>query len=142
MTTPYHTGIEPKFDPYPGPSSAVLRAVSEDLKRLDTLLDDAIARLLESFSNIQQLAAQSNSPEISRAAIDAVTALQFQDMATQLISHCRKHLATPDDPTATIPFSATHFYHQMQSRGPSSPGGPGSGPVEQSDLASGSIDLF
>jgi hypothetical protein len=142
MTTPYHAGNEPKFDSVAGPSYAVLRAVSEDLKRLDTLLDDAIARLLESFSNIQQLAASSNSPEISKAAVDAVTALQFQDMATQLISHCRKHLADPEDPTATIPFSATHFYHQMQSRGPVSANGTGTGPVEQSDLASGSIDLF
>lgn len=111
--------------------SDLLRSVSEDLGRLDGMLSDAIARLIGTFNQIQQLASDGDSPEIVLATFDAIGAMQFQDMASQLIAHCRQRLdSAEDDPTATIPFIATHFTQLSY------------GSVDQSDMSSGSIDLF
>ncbi len=112
--------------------AAIARSVSEDLGRLDAMLDDAMNRLGASFSRIQRLAEDRNQPDIVLEAFDAMVALQFQDMAAQLIAHCRRCLADGehDDPTATVPFVATHFNRLPQ------------GPVDQGDMTSGSIELF
>lgn len=111
----------------------VLNSVSEDLGRLDQLLSDAIERLLLSFGEIQSMASARRESDIERAAVDAVTALQFQDMASQLIAHCRRKLAHPDA-GSDEPFSATHFT-STQILGHI-------GPVSQNHLGEGSIDLF
>lgn len=109
-----------------------LHSISDDLGRLDNLIGDAIARLMETFDTIQALAMEFETPEISRAAFEAVTALQFQDMATQLIAHCRRQLAHAgqpgDDP---ISFSSTHFVPPCAT-----------GPVSQCSVSAGSVDLF
>ncbi len=111
----------------------VLSSVSEDLGRLDQILSDAIGQLLISFSEIQRMAAERDISEIERAAQEAVTALQFQDMASQLIAHCRKKLAHPDSESSES-FSATHFTSTQILRH--------IGPVSQSQFGEGSIELF
>jgi len=69
-----------------------------DLQRLEGLLDHATANLLERFSTANQaLAHLSNSHDgdidsIRQALHQAVTDLQFHDMATQLIVHTGKVL--------------------------------------------------
>ncbi|MFC7436427.1 hypothetical protein ACFQNJ_18120 [Hydrogenophaga bisanensis] len=69
-----------------------------DLQRLEGLLDHATANLLERFSTANQaLAHLSNSQDgdidsIRQALHQAVTELQFHDMATQLIVHTGKVL--------------------------------------------------
>lgn len=69
-----------------------------DLQRLEGLLDHATANLLERFSTANQaLAHLSNSHDgdidsIRQALHQAVTELQFHDMATQLIVHTGKVL--------------------------------------------------
>ena len=69
-----------------------------DLQRLEGLLDHATANLLERFSTANQaLAHLSNSHDgdidsIRHALHQAVTELQFHDMATQLIVHTGKVL--------------------------------------------------
>jgi hypothetical protein len=110
-----------------------LNGISDDLGRLDTIITDAIDRLMESFGTIQALAAEREAPEISRAAFEAVTALQFQDMATQLIAHCRRRLdqAGSHRDSNGVSFSSTHFAHA-----------PANGPVSQSTVIAGTIDLF
>ena len=115
--------------------TAALQAISDDLGRLDTILGDAIDRLMLSFATIQTMAGARNAPEIGMAALDACTALQFQDMATQLIAHCRRRLADVHH-ASTVPFSATHFT-STQIRGAHA-----GGPVAQSSVGAGSIDLF
>ncbi|WP_084544624.1 hypothetical protein [Derxia gummosa] len=114
---------------------AALQAISDDLGRLDTILGDAIDRLMQSFATIQMHAGARQAPEISEAAMQACVALQFQDMATQLIAHCRRRLTDVHHAT-TEPFSATHF-PSTQIRGAHA-----GGPVAQSSVGAGSIDLF
>ena len=69
-----------------------------DLQRLEGLLDHATANLLERFSTANQaLAHLSNSHDgdidsIRQALHQAVSELQFHDMATQLIVHTGKVL--------------------------------------------------
>ena len=109
-----------------------LHSISDDLGRLDNLIGDAITRLMETFDTIQALATEFEVPEISRAAFEAVTALQFQDMATQLIAHCRRQLAHVGQPgDDDISFSSTHFVPPAVT-----------GPVSQSSVSAGSVDLF
>jgi hypothetical protein len=110
-----------------------LNAISEDLGRLDTMITDAIDRLMVSFGTIQELAHEREAPEITRAAFEAVTALQFQDMATQLIAHCRRRLnqASNCRDDSEVSFSATHFAPVSAN-----------GPVSQSTVIAGTVDLF
>ncbi len=110
-----------------------LHGISDDLGRLDTIITDAIGRLIESFGTIQALASERQAPEISRAAFEAVTALQFQDMATQLIAHCRRRLdhAGSNGGGNNASFSSTHFAPP-----------PVTGPVSQSSVGAGTIELF
>jgi hypothetical protein len=110
-----------------------LNGISDDLGRLDTMIADAIDRLMVSFATIQELASEREAPEIARAALDAVTALQFQDMATQLIGHCRRRLQQAGSSTdmGDVSFSSTHFAHASAN-----------GPVSQSTVIAGTIDLF
>ena len=69
-----------------------------DLKRLEGLLDHATANLLERFGAVNAaLAGLSEHPDGELAPIrlslhQAVTELQFHDMATQLIVHTGKVL--------------------------------------------------
>ena len=113
---------------------AVMHSVSEDLSRLDQILSDAIERLTSAFAEIQALSSERGAKDIERAAYEAVTALQFQDMASQLIAHCRRKLASPEDGDSAVPFSATHFTTTQILRHV--------GPVSQSHVGEGSIDLF
>ena len=75
-----------------------LLVVMHDLHRLEGLLNHATDNLLERFGEANALltdAAVGDSPELlaARAALrSAVTELQFQDMASQLIFHTTKVL--------------------------------------------------
>lgn len=117
----------------PGVHLGGLHGVSDDLGRLDAMISDAIDRLVSTFTAIQTLAAEHQTPEISRAAVEAITALQFQDMATQLIAHCRHridHAMTHQGDATSAPFSSTHFVPSLSS------------PVSQSGVGAGTIELF
>lgn len=115
-----------------------------DLQRLEGLLDHATANLLERFSTANQaLAHLSNSHDgdidsIRQALHQAVTELQFHDMATQLIVHTGKVLQScawrlaeeamePEE--GEIPLGLDPM--------PERPS-----PVTQSEMDAGSIDLF
>ncbi len=115
-----------------------------DLKRLEGLLDHATGNLMERFSTANLALAQlvGNDQEdllpIRQALHQAVTELQFHDMATQLIGHTGKVLQgcawklaeeamEPDEnelPTCVDP----------------TPDRPS--PVTQNEMDAGSIDLF
>jgi len=122
---------------------ALLMAMT-DLKRLEGLLDHATGNLLERFSTANHALAQlvgSDNEDLLRirhALHQAVTELQFHDMATQLIVHTSKVLQgcawkladesmEPEEGELPVCVDPT----------PDRPS-----PVTQNEMDAGSIDLF
>lgn len=129
-----------------------LMSATHDLQRLDGLLDDAVQGLMAHFSAVHGQLAQvalslPGQPEpdpraqlmaaVSDELRGAITALQFQDMATQLIAHTTRQLrycadqlarqALGDDPDGDAVVTAP-------------PGRPN--PVTQDEMDAGSVELF
>jgi hypothetical protein len=115
-----------------------------DLKRLEGLLDHATGNLMERFSTanhaLAHLAGNENDDLLSirRSLHQAVTELQFHDMATQLIVHTGKVLQgcawklaeeamEPEEDELPVSLDPT----------PDRPS-----PVTQNEMDAGSIDLF
>ena len=122
-----------------------LLVVMHDLHRLEGLLSHATDNLLERFGEANSVltdeaAAGSSDLAAVRAALrSAVTELQFQDMASQLIWHttkvlqgCAFRLASEamgqDEGEEAAPFA------EMAPDRPN--------PVTQSEMDAGSVDLF
>ena len=122
-----------------------LLVVMHDLHRLEGLLSHATDNLLERFGEANETLTEAvvgDSPELAavRTALRAaVTELQFQDMASQLIWHttkvlqgCAFRLAAEtmgdDEGEESAPFA------EMAPDRPN--------PVTQSEMEAGSIDLF
>ena len=147
------TTVEPLADRVVGPVvemsvSAVadlqdsLLVATNDLKRLEGLLDHATSNLLDRFNSaMQSLEAIPDNPhlaEVREALHLAVTELQFHDMASQLLVHtgkvlqgCAYNMAEqamePEEEEVGVVI--THL-----------PGRPN--PVTQSEMDAGSIELF
>ena len=115
-----------------------------DLKRLEGLLDHATGNLLERFGSANHALTQVVEADsavmqgIRRDLHQAVTELQFHDMATQLIWHTDKVLqgcawkladSTMEPEEGEIPVELETI--------PERPS-----PVTQSEMDAGSIDLF
>ena len=111
-------------------------AIAADLERLKNLISDAGDRLLASFNEVGSLAPQLARDDRERTRLNgaigaAVTALQFQDMATQLTAHAQRRLdalqgqlrSLSDDLGIALMTSHAH-------------------PVHQAEMSAGSIDLF
>ena len=121
-----------------GPAAArECAAIAADLERLKTLIADAGDKLLASFNDVAQRLPQMALPDPEKARLvasvtTAVTALQFQDMASQLVGHAQRRLNVLQDCLKTLthepadPLLATT---RMQ-------------PVRQNAVGAGSIDLF
>lgn len=124
-----------------------LLTASHDLERLQRLLDDACLALMEGFhTSAGQLghvidAGHEVTPdlhEVRQTLFKAVTALQFQDMATQLIAHTNKRLRNCADQIARDalgdddPDGAA-----VVEDGPLKPN-----PVTQDEMDAGSVELF
>ncbi len=122
---------------------ALLMAMT-DLQRLEGLLDHATGNLMERFSTanhaLAHLTGQENADiaSIRQSLHQAVTELQFHDMATQLIVHTGKVLQgcawklaeeamEPEEGEVPLCFDPT----------PDRPS-----PVTQNEMDAGSIDLF
>lgn len=122
-----------------------LLVVMHDLHRLEGLLNHAAENLLERFSSASAIlsdASQNNPAAIAqvRAALQsAVTELQFQDMASQLIWHTTKILQG----CAFRLASETMGHEEDEEPAPFEemvPDRPN--PVTQSEMDAGSIELF
>lgn len=121
-----------------------LMVVMHDLQRLESLIGHAAANLLERFSAASSQLAQGEDlgerGEVLRATLEAaVTELQFQDMATQLIWHTSKVLQgcafrlaaeTMSDEEGEV---AAPFAEMVPDR---------PNPVTQSEMDAGSVELF
>ncbi len=112
-------------------------AIAADLERLKALIAQAGDQLAGSFGVIgaalpKTAADESERRRVEQAVASAVTALQFQDMATQLAQHAQNRLAVLQACVRTLsqadddPLLATT---RMQ-------------PVRQAGMGAGSIDLF
>ena len=125
-----------------------LMLASTDLERLHGLLNDASEQLMTHFSSASthlgrftgeagsMLAEAPGLSELRHHLAGAVTALQFQDMASQLILHTRKRIgvvadalvveATDGDELEAVPVPT-----ELRDN-----------PVTQSEMDAGSIELF
>jgi len=142
-------------DPAPGALSLLraaalqdhLMTATNDLERLQRLLDDACVVLMEGFhgtaGQLSDVIEQGHEvtprlQAVRQTLYKTVTALQFQDMATQLIAHTHKRLRNCADQIARDalgdddPDGAA-----VVDEAPMKPN-----PVTQDEVDAGSVELF
>jgi len=122
-----------------------LMVASNDLERLQRLLDDAAQSLLGHFNQAAErmeaaLAAiegEAHQMHEVRASLgNAITALQFQDMASQLISHTSRRLRNCADRLARDAMGDDDGEALVEAL-PLRPN-----PVTQDEMDAGSVELF
>jgi len=126
-----------------------LMVASHDLERLQRLLDDAGEALMGHFcgASSQMNTLHESVPkgdldttpirEALQALAGAITALQFQDMATQLIAHTQRRLRNCADRIARDAMGDDEEGAAIIEDGPLRPN-----PVTQDEMDAGSIELF
>ena len=125
-----------------------LMVASNDLDRLQTLLADACQVLADGFYGAtEQIRAARGLHDADAASTPyeqamqhlgaAITALQFQDMASQLITHTHRRLRGCADRLAREAFADEEGEEAVVDETPLRPN-----PVTPAELAAGSIDLF
>jgi hypothetical protein len=110
--------------------------IEADLERLKLLINDAGERLMISFNQVASMLPGMQFDATQRARVDdavraAVTALQFQDMATQLTGHAQHRLSVLEERLRSLSDEAARGLQFVQSH-----------PVRQMEMTAGSIDLF
>lgn len=123
-----------------------LLTATNDLERLQTLLDDSHETLQAGFFGTLQLlqelhdAGRVDAVPLSQARehlTRAVKALQFQDMASQLIAHTSRRLRNCADRLAQDAFAGDDDGDAVIEEAPLRPN-----PVTQSEMDTGFIELF
>jgi hypothetical protein len=117
-----------------------LLVAGHDLDRLQALLAQACGTLLHSFHGaLAQLQAVEH-PGVAAAArqlVDAVTALQFEDMSSQLIAHTHRRLRSCADRLAWQAMGDDEDGWAVVEPPPLRPN-----PVTQDEMDAGSVELF
>lgn len=120
-----------------------LMAASNDLDRLQRLLSDAsdvlMRRFTEAIGAIGHIAPELDGrAEALRAELSgAVVALQFQDMASQLIAHTGRRLRACADKIASEALADDDDGPGVETAAPLRPN-----PVTQDEMDAGSVELF
>ena len=123
-----------------------LMTATNDLDRLQTLLADACDALAKSFygasEELQALMQEQPDPleaypRLMQQLGGAVTALQFQDMASQLINHTNRRLRSCADQIARVAMGDDEDGDALVEAPPLRPN-----PVTQDEMDAGSIELF
>jgi hypothetical protein len=127
-----------------------LMTVTNDLERLQRLIDDAGESLsLHFFSATAHLntvlsresdTASANAQSLRNVLEEignAITALQFQDMATQLVAHTSQRLRNCADQLARDTFGDDEDGTTVVEIAPLRPN-----PVTQDEMDAGSVELF
>lgn len=123
-----------------------LMMATNDLERLQRLLDDAYGVLQEGFHGTAHQLGQaidggqgdiSSMQTALQTLYKAVTALQFQDMATQLIHHTSKRLRNCADQIARDAMGDDPDGEAIVEMEPLKPN-----PVTQDEMDAGSVELF
>lgn len=146
-------GMDGALTPMPLLAAAELQdhlmTVTNDLERLQRLLDDAGESLSAHFysasNQVMSLLSESDgSPaseglkQVMQDIAGAITALQFQDMATQLIAHTSQRLRNCADQLARDTFGMDdEDGAAIVEVAPLRPN-----PVTQDEMDAGSIELF
>lgn len=111
-------------------------AIAADLERLKTLIAEAGDQLAASFGVVGAAVGALGRDDAERrrlagAVATAVTALQFQDMATQLTAHAQRRLAALQDCLRVLGAAADPLAANTRLQ-----------PVKQAGMGAGSIELF
>ena len=122
-----------------------LMTASNDLDRLQRLLNDASDSLLAHFygasGQLETLRAPGQDSTPLREALQhmagAITAMQFQDMASQLIHHTNTRLRNCADRLAQETMGDDEDGIAVVEQAPQRPN-----PVTQDEMDAGSIELF
>ena len=127
-----------------------LMVASNDLERLQRLLSDACDSLMEHFYGasgelrglLHHAASQAavDTPQLHKAMehmAGAITAMQFQDMASQLVTHTSKRLRNCADRLASQTMGDDEDGVAVIEEQPLRPN-----PVTQDEMDAGSIELF
>jgi hypothetical protein len=126
-----------------------LMVASNDLERLQRLLEDAGEALMGHFcsASSQMGVLRDEAPKVNldtapiREAMQnlagAITALQFQDMASQLIAHTQRRLRSCADRIARDAMGDDEDGAAVVEDAPMRPN-----PVTQDEMDAGSIELF
>jgi len=126
-----------------------LMTATNDLDRLQTLLEHACDVLAQSFYGASEqlkalMEAQATHdgqadayPRLMAQLGGAVTALQFQDMASQLINHTNRRLRSCADQIARVAMGDDEDGAAVVEEAPLRPN-----PVTQDEMDAGSIELF
>jgi hypothetical protein len=123
-----------------------LMTATNDLERLQRLIDDAYIVLIEGFQGAaHQLGAaidegKHDTPSLQetlQTLYKAVTALQFQDMASQLIVHTNQRLRGCADQIARDAMGDDPDGMAVVEQTPLKPN-----PVTQDEMDAGSVELF
>lgn len=127
-----------------------LMVASNDMDRLQGLLGDACNALMEHFYGatgelkaLLHRAAEHpeiEAPELHRAMqhmAGAITAMQFQDMASQLVDHTTRRLRNCADRIARDTMGDDEDGTAMVAEAPLRPN-----PVTQDEMDAGSVELF
>jgi hypothetical protein len=125
------------------------RSARSELDRLRSLIDDASQRLMSSFDVIREFSVSHRAlvgdvvtQDIDLAVGNAISALQFQDMATQLLGHASQRIALLErisEPLGRLPQVSVVELTQALA---GTPAERSSGPVVQACMNGGSVELF
>ncbi|MGD9942542.1 MAG: hypothetical protein AB7L76_07400 [Burkholderiaceae bacterium] len=143
------TAVAPALPPFALPPRVAaelqdqLLSAATDLERLNGLLDHAAQQLMASFQAVNGLlgdAAHGAAPAplparlaaVKAEVVEAITALQFQDMAAQLIGHSTQRIRAVADYLACDGDDAAAPVELVQRNCP----------VAQREMEAGSIELF
>lgn len=122
--------------------SEELLTATTDLKRLQGLLGDATATLLSAFvdatGGARALPDNGEAARIRAALSRAMVAMQFEDMATQLITHVNRRLRGVSEVLAHQPYPVVETeqieFPVLETGGPC--------PVVQTGMGAGRIEFF
>lgn len=151
--------IEPSLPELPPPGLPLLAAAdlqdhlmvaTNDLERLQRLLSDASESLLGHFHGAtgeltQLLHAAAQAPDVDHGRLQAamshlagaITAMQFQDMASQLVTHTERRLRNCADRLAAETMGDDEDGSTVIEALPERPN-----PVTQDEMDAGSVELF
>ena len=114
-----------------------LMVASNDLERLQRLLDDASQSLMVHFTQATSHIETGALTQARQNIGGAITALQFQDMASQLITHTSRRLRNCADRIARDVMGDDEDGCAVVEEAPLRPN-----PVTQDEMDAGSVELF
>ncbi|MDP2399235.1 MAG: hypothetical protein Q8M53_12890 [Burkholderiales bacterium] len=128
------------------------RSARLELGRLRSLIDDASARLMTSFDVIGTFAKNRRESvpdgldaaggEIELAVSNAVSALQFQDMATQLVGHAAQRIELLEKIAELLGRLPEVSVDELTAAVADTTCDQHTGPVGQACMTGGSVELF